>query len=62
MKRGHPLAHIWYTGNVKNVSLPYRKGALIMVTNYIGADVDCKMTELAIERKGKIVGTFKRGS
>ncbi len=26
-----------------------------MVTNYIGADVDCKMTELAVERKGKIV-------
>ncbi len=26
-----------------------------MVTNYIGADVDCKMTELAVECKGKIV-------
>jgi len=26
-----------------------------MVTNYIGADVDCKMTELAVERKGKII-------
>lgn len=26
-----------------------------MVTNYIGADVDCKMTELAVERKGKIM-------
>jgi hypothetical protein len=22
-----------------------------MVTNYIGADVDCKMTELAVERE-----------
>ena len=26
-----------------------------MVTQYIGADVDCKMTELAIESRGKIV-------
>lgn len=26
-----------------------------MSTNYIGADVDCKMTELAVERNGKIV-------
>ena len=26
-----------------------------MVTNYIGADVDCMMTELAVERKGEIV-------
>jgi hypothetical protein len=26
-----------------------------MVTSYIGADVDCKMTELAVERKGKVV-------
>ena len=26
-----------------------------MVTNYIGADVDCKMTELAVERNGKII-------
>jgi len=26
-----------------------------MVTNYIGADVDCKMTEMAVERQGKIV-------
>lgn len=26
-----------------------------MATNYIGADVDCKMTELAVERKGKVV-------
>ena len=26
-----------------------------MATNYIGADVDCKMTELAVERNGKIV-------
>ena len=26
-----------------------------MVTNYIGADVDCRMTELAVERKGKII-------
>ena len=26
-----------------------------MVTQYIGADVDCKMTELAIEARGKIV-------
>jgi transposase len=26
-----------------------------MVTSYIGADVDCKMTELAVERNGKIV-------
>jgi len=26
-----------------------------MTMNYIGADVDCKMTELAVRRKGKIV-------
>jgi len=26
-----------------------------MTTTYIGADVDCKMTELAVERNGKIV-------
>jgi len=26
-----------------------------MKTNYIGADVHCKMTELAVERNGKIV-------
>lgn len=26
-----------------------------MVTSYIGADVDCKMTELAVERKKKVV-------
>ena len=26
-----------------------------MVTNYIGADVDCKMTELAVECKGRII-------
>lgn len=26
-----------------------------MVTQYIGADVDCKMTELAVESRGKIV-------
>jgi len=26
-----------------------------MSTNYIGADVDCTMTELAVERNGKIV-------
>jgi transposase len=25
-----------------------------MVTSYIGADVDCKMTELAVERRGKV--------
>lgn len=26
-----------------------------MTTSYIGADVDCKMTELAVERNGKVV-------
>ncbi len=26
-----------------------------MSINYIGADVDCKMTEVAIEKNGKIV-------
>ena len=26
-----------------------------MVTSYIGADVDCRMTELAVEQKGKII-------
>ena len=26
-----------------------------MITNYIGADVDCKMTELAVERNRQIV-------
>ena len=26
-----------------------------MVTSYIGADVDCKMTEIAIEQKQRIV-------
>ena len=26
-----------------------------MVTSYIGADVDCRMTELAVERKGHII-------
>jgi len=31
-----------------------------MVTNYIGADVDCKMTELAVERKGKIVARERK--
>ena len=26
-----------------------------MVTSYIGADVDCRMTELAVEQKGHII-------
>ncbi len=26
-----------------------------MAISYIGADVDCKMTELAVEQRGKIV-------
>ena len=29
-----------------------------MSINYIGADVDCMMTEIAIEKKGKITATF----
>jgi len=31
------------------------KGGPKMITNYIGADVDCKMTELAVERSRQIV-------
>ena len=27
-----------------------------MSINYIGADVDCTMTEVAIEKNGKIIG------
>ena len=30
-----------------------------MVTSYIGADIDCKMTELAIEQKQRIVARHR---
>ena len=30
-----------------------------MGTSYIGADVDSKMTDLAVERNGKIVERFR---